>query len=112
MPIDTEKGPSSLTVKTAELGDNVTLYCTVLRAKIRNAHWYKQSLGSVPQKVASNVNQSVKVYPPFNSSFTVDETKFIAYNLKIRPITKGDEANYFCEEGDSWNGIFLSVRGI
>ena len=61
MPIDTEKGPSSLTVKTAELGDNVTLYCIVLRAGIRDAHWYKQSLGSVPQKVASEVNQSVKV---------------------------------------------------
>ena len=112
MPIDTEKGPSSLTVKTAELGDNVTLNCAVLKPHKINAHWYKQSLGSVPQKVASKVNQSVKVYPPFNSSFTVDETKIIAFNIKIRPITKGDEANYFCEEGDSWNGIFLSVRGI
>uniref|UniRef100_A0A8C5FA65 Ig-like domain-containing protein n=1 Tax=Gadus morhua TaxID=8049 RepID=A0A8C5FA65_GADMO len=91
---------------------NVTLHCAALQKGICNVYWYKQSLGFVPQTVASKVNDSVTVYPRFNSSFTVDKG-FLAFNLKIRSITKDDEAIYFCQEGlsDSWSGTFVSVKG-
>uniref|UniRef100_A0A8C5FCK9 Ig-like domain-containing protein n=1 Tax=Gadus morhua TaxID=8049 RepID=A0A8C5FCK9_GADMO len=112
VPIETKKDPSLLSVQTAELGDNVTLHCAALQKGICNVYWYKQSLGFVPQTVASKVNDSVTVYPRFNSSFTVDKG-FLAFNLKIRSITKDDEAIYFCQEGlsDSWSGTFVSVKG-
>ncbi|XP_030224832.1 uncharacterized protein LOC115552674 isoform X2 [Gadus morhua] len=111
LPIETKKDPSLLSVQTAELGDNVTLHCAALQKGICNVYWYKQSLGFVPQTVASKVNDSVTVYPRFNSSFTVDKG-FLAFNLKIRSITKDDEAIYFCQEGlsDSWSGTFVSVK--
>uniref|UniRef100_A0A8C5BMV3 Ig-like domain-containing protein n=1 Tax=Gadus morhua TaxID=8049 RepID=A0A8C5BMV3_GADMO len=111
VPIETKKDPSLLSVQTAELGDNVTLHCAALQKGICNVYWYKQSLGFVPQTVASKVNDSVTVYPRFNSSFTVDKG-FLAFNLKIRSITKDDEAIYFCQEGlsDSWSGTFVSVK--
>jgi hypothetical protein len=101
-------------VQTAELGDNVTLHSAALQTVTCNVYWYwyKQSLGFVPQTVASKVNDSVTVYPRFNSSFTVDKG-FLAFNLKFRSITKDDEGIYFCQDGlsDSWSGIFLSVKG-
>ncbi|CAL8307270.1 unnamed protein product [Arctogadus glacialis] len=110
-PIETKKDPSLLSVQTAERGDNVTLHCAALQKGTCNVYWYKQSLGFVPQTVASKVNDSVTVYPRFNSRFTVDKG-FLALNLKIRSITKDDEAIYFCQEGlsNSWSGIFLSVK--
>ena len=112
VPIETKKDPSLLSVQTAELGDNVTLHCAALQKGICNVYWYKQSLGFVPQTVASKVNDSVTVYPPFNSTFTVDKG-VIAFNLKIRSITKDDEAIYLCQEGlsNSWSGTFVSVKG-
>uniref|UniRef100_A0A8C4ZVM8 Ig-like domain-containing protein n=1 Tax=Gadus morhua TaxID=8049 RepID=A0A8C4ZVM8_GADMO len=102
----------TVTLSVTELGDNVTLHCAALQKGICNVYWYKQSLGFVPQTVASKVNDSVTVYPRFNSSFTVDKG-FLAFNLKIRSITKDDEAIYFCQEGlsDSWSGTFVSVKG-
>uniref|UniRef100_A0A8C5C321 Ig-like domain-containing protein n=1 Tax=Gadus morhua TaxID=8049 RepID=A0A8C5C321_GADMO len=102
----------TVTLSVSALGDNVTLHCAALQKGICNVYWYKQSLGFVPQTVASKVNDSVTVYPRFNSSFTVDKG-FLAFNLKIRSITKDDEAIYFCQEGlsDSWSGTFVSVKG-
>ena len=114
VPIETKKDPSLLSVQTAELGDTVTLQSAALQTVTCNIYWYwyKQSLGFVPQTVASKMNDSVTVYPPFNSRFTVDKG-VIAFNLKIRSITKDDEAIYFCQEGlsNSWSGTFVSVKG-
>ena len=100
-----------LSVKTAELGENVTLHCTAFQTQSHNVFWYKQSIGFVPLMVASRVNEIVTVNPSFNSRFTVDKEKLVAFNLEIRSITKDDEAIYFCRDGIIWSGIFLSVKG-
>ena len=100
-----------LSVKTAELGENVTLNCGALQTQSRAVYWYKQSLGFAPVTLASRFNEIVTVYPPLNSRFTVDKEMLVAFNLEIRSITKDDEAIYFCHDGNSWSGIFLSVKG-
>uniref|UniRef100_A0A8C5FAW3 Immunoglobulin V-set domain-containing protein n=1 Tax=Gadus morhua TaxID=8049 RepID=A0A8C5FAW3_GADMO len=109
----------NLSVSAAQVRhQNVTMLAMLFSAALQTVtcniywYWYKQSLGFVPQTVASKVNDSVTVYPPFNSRFTVDKGVY-AFNLKIRSITKDDEAIYFCQEGlsNSWSGTFVSVKG-
>uniref|UniRef100_A0A8C5CVF7 Ig-like domain-containing protein n=1 Tax=Gadus morhua TaxID=8049 RepID=A0A8C5CVF7_GADMO len=90
------------------LGEDVTLHCGV--RKERFIHWYKLSIGYVPQKVATRM-ANFRVIPPFDSRFTAAEPDM---DLNIRSVTKEDEANYFCQEYDSENwksGFFLSVKG-
>ncbi|XP_030224835.1 uncharacterized protein LOC115552676 isoform X1 [Gadus morhua] len=105
--IDTKEGPHIVSLKTAILGEDVTLHCGV--RKERFIHWYKLSIGYVPQKVATRM-ANFRVIPPFDSRFTAAEPDM---DLNIRSVTKEDEANYFCQEYDSENwksGFFLSVK--
>ena len=105
--IDTKEGPHIVSLKTAILGEDVTLHCGV--RKERFIHWYKLSIGYVPQKVATRM-ANFRVIPPFDSRFTAAEPDM---DLNIRSVSKEDEANYFCQEQYSnyWSGIFLSVKG-
>ena len=108
--IDSKEVPCIVSLKTARLGDKVTLHCGARKGS-RNVHyWYKQLIGYVPQVVASIVYKHSQIFPPFNKSFTAAEPDM---DLKIRSVSKEDEANYFCQEQYSnyWSGIFLSVKG-
>ena len=110
MRIETQEVPRLITVKTAELGDAVTLHCAALPDDKERLYWYKQSLGYVPQTVAAKTYVKMTLNPPFRLRFTVG----LDFNLIIRNVTKGDEGNYFCQQGvlNSWNkGTFLSVKG-
>ena len=113
--IQTQEDPQSLYLKKVELGNTVTLNCTVLKSQNINEElfWYKQSLGYNPQMVASRYYTS-KIYPSFTSRVTVGEGS--NFNLTISNAKKEDEANYFCNQGgkfhNNWkNGIFLTVTG-
>ena len=100
-------------VKSAGLGDTVTLHCEVKRTESIQLYWFKQSPGYFPEMVASIVFESITVKPPFDLRFTVAEGAS-ERNLIIRNVTKGDEANYFCQlyTHESWvNCTFLSVKG-
>ena len=108
--IDSKEVPCIVSLKTARLGDKVTLHCGARKGS-RNMHfWFKQLIGYVPQRVASIVSTHVTFFPPFDSSFNVKEPDI---DLNIRSVSKEDEANYFCQEQYSnyWSGIFLSVKG-
>ena len=107
--IDTKEGPHIVSLKTARLGEDVTLHCGV-RKESRFIHWYKLSIGYVPQKVALIVDEYREIFPPFNLSFTAAPPDM---DLNIRSVSKEDEANYFCQEHYSkdWSGLFLSVKG-
>ena len=108
--IDTIEVPRIVSLKTAILGDTVTLHC-VAEKESRNILWYKQSIGHVPQKVALIVEEYSEFSPPFDSIFTAAKPDM---DLNIRSVSKEDEANYFCQEHHSKNwksGFFLSVKG-
>ena len=111
--IQTQKDPQSLYFKKAELGDTVTLNCTVLKNQNINEelYWYQQYLGYNPQMVAIRFYTS-KIKPSFKSRFTVGSN----FNLTISNVHKEDEANYFCNQGGQYlniwnNGVFLTVKG-
>ncbi|CAL8262248.1 unnamed protein product [Lota lota] len=75
--------------------------------------WYKQSLGYIPQVVASIMFGSKTIYSPYESRVTLVEGTDI--QLTMRDVNKEDEANYFCQQGvdanKNWNnGTFLSVK--
>ena len=113
--IQTQEVPQLVVLKTAELGDNVTLHCEVSNEYDFVLYWLKQSLGRVPQVVANKVFGSKRIFPSFESRVEVgDGTDF---NLTISRINKEDEANYFCNKGGNnfesiWqNSIFLTVIG-
>ena len=108
--IDTKEIPGIVSLKTARIGDTVTLHCGAREENRTSLFWYKQSIGYVPQKVASIVSRHVTFFPPFDSSFNVNEPDI---DLNIRSVSKEDEANYFCQEhySKNWSGLFLSVKG-
>uniref|UniRef100_A0A8C5FIM7 Ig-like domain-containing protein n=1 Tax=Gadus morhua TaxID=8049 RepID=A0A8C5FIM7_GADMO len=101
--------PRIVSLKTAILGDKVTLHCGAEKEG-KNRVWYKQSIGYVPQKVALIVEEYSEISPAFNSRFTAAAPDM---DLNIRSVSKEDEANYFCQEHYSkdWSGLFLSVKG-
>uniref|UniRef100_A0A8C5A3T1 Ig-like domain-containing protein n=1 Tax=Gadus morhua TaxID=8049 RepID=A0A8C5A3T1_GADMO len=100
--------PGIVSLKTARIGDTVTLHCGAREENRTSLFWYKQSIGYVPQKVASIVSSYVTFFPPFDSSFNVNEPDI---DLNIRSVSKEDEANYFCQKHYSnyWSGFFLFV---
>uniref|UniRef100_A0A8C5BWA7 Immunoglobulin V-set domain-containing protein n=1 Tax=Gadus morhua TaxID=8049 RepID=A0A8C5BWA7_GADMO len=102
--IQTQEVPRLVFLKTAKPGDTVTL-----EENRTSLFWYKQSIGYVPQKVASIVSSYVTFFPPFDSSFNVNEPDI---DLNIRSVSKEDEANYFCQKHYSnyWSGFFLSFH--
>ncbi|CAL8332707.1 unnamed protein product [Gadus morhua 'NCC'] len=106
--IETKEVPRIVSLKTAILGDKVTLHCGAEKES-KNMAWYKQSLGYVPQKVALIVDDYGEISPAFNSSFTAAAPDM---DLNIRSVSKEDEANYFCQEhySKNWSGLFLSVK--
>ena len=108
--IDTQEIPRIVSLKTARTGDTVTLHCGAREESRTSLFWYKQSIGYVPQTVASIVYKHGTIFPPFDSSFTVKEPDM---DLNIRSVSKEDEANYFCQDHYSkdWSGLFLSVKG-
>lgn len=99
---------------TADVGDNVTLYC-VQRQDITNpVIWYKQKLGHKPR-----VMVTVQGEPSYEDGF--EPQKFIIekeqtrISLKIAHVEPSDEAIYYCGfikfVTSFSNGTFLSVKG-
>ena len=63
--------------------------------------------------VASKVFQVATMKPHINLTLTEVEGACV-FNLIIQNVTKGDEANYFCQQYTRayWNnGTFLSIKG-
>ena len=107
----TQENPQPLSLITADIGDTVTLHCAALNRASNVLYWYKQSLGYIPQVVASIMYDSGTIYPPYELRVTLVEEK-----LTMSDVKKEDEANYFCQQGIDenkyWNnGTFLSVNG-
>ena len=111
--IQAQKSPLLVSVESAGLGDTVTLHCEAEKMDVSNLYWYKQSPGCFPEMVASKVYDLVVTKPHLNLTLTKEEGATV-FNLIIQNVTKGDEANYFCQQYSraSWNNCtFLSIKG-
>uniref|UniRef100_A0A3Q3QFB5 Ig-like domain-containing protein n=1 Tax=Monopterus albus TaxID=43700 RepID=A0A3Q3QFB5_MONAL len=109
--------PHQISLTLARLGDNITLMCPVSEKEGKFFHWYKQSLGYMVQRVATEILSSITVSEPFkNSRFTVTK-EHNQHVLSIRNISKEDEATYLCQNGTAYSqtfikGTFLAVNVI
>ena len=108
--IQTQEVPRLVFLKTANLGDTVTLHCGFYEESIFILNWFKQSLGIIPQVVANKIDKK-KNYPSLNSRITVGVGT--DYNLIIRDIKNKDEAIFFCNQVTNiWKiCTFLAVKG-
>ncbi|CAL8272591.1 unnamed protein product [Boreogadus saida] len=110
--IRAKESPPSVFVETAGHGDTVTLHCESENTNCNTIYWYKQSPGCFPEMVALNVFQSKTLKPHIHLTLTKGEVVCV-YHLIIQNVTKGDEANYFCQQysREKWNNVtFLSVK--
>ncbi|XP_008303419.1 uncharacterized protein LOC103375011 [Stegastes partitus] len=103
----------SLTV--ADLGDNVTLTCSVSGDQPRFLFWHKLNFGNMFQRVAVGYLDTTTLDYLFNSSrFNFTKLDDV-YSLTIRNVRKEDEATYLCQGGSSismvfFNGTLLAVN--
>ncbi len=107
-------------IKTATLGDNVTLHCSYDSQVAMHFSWYRQTLGSGPELLSTiyKYDQPSKVFHWIeeNPRFSVQREEGVNH-LHITDVQYSDSASYFCgsshanivEFGD---GVFLSVKGI
>lgn len=110
--IQTSDVPQLISLTVADLGNNVTFGCEVSEKEFKSLHWYKQSLGHLPQSVASVILDKITLSDTFKDSrFTLNK-----YIFTIRNVSKEDEATYFCQTWTSYSqmfssGTFLAVKG-
>lgn len=111
-----EEARDKMPFTVAELGDNLTLICSVSGNEFGLFYWYKLNFGYVVETIASGSFDQISLKAQFdNSRFTV--TKVGAhYFLSIRNVSKEDEATYFCQVGSAYamrimNGTLLAING-
>uniref|UniRef100_A0A8C5CDG7 Uncharacterized LOC115552295 n=1 Tax=Gadus morhua TaxID=8049 RepID=A0A8C5CDG7_GADMO len=111
--IQAQESPTLVFVESAGLGDTVTLHCESGNTVSSYLYWYKQSPGFFPEMVALKMFESITSEPHINLTLTEGEEGVCVFHLTIQNVTKGDEANYFCQiySRDKWNNVtFLSVK--
>lgn len=100
----------------AELGENVTLTCTIIEKEIGLFYWYKLNFGYMIETVVSGTYNTMLLERQYNSSrFSITKVG-TRHSLIIRNVSKEDEATYFCQAGGAYlmkfiNGTVLAVNG-
>lgn len=114
--IQTQEVLHPVPITVVELGDNVTVTCSVSGDKLGLFYWYKLNFVYMIQTVAAGTFNRISLRGQFdNSRFRV--TKAGAhYLLNIRNVSKEDKATYFCQTGSAFtmkihNGTILAVNG-
>uniref|UniRef100_A0A669EFE2 Ig-like domain-containing protein n=1 Tax=Oreochromis niloticus TaxID=8128 RepID=A0A669EFE2_ORENI len=113
--IQTTEVPQLISLTVVDLGDNVTFGCEVSEKELKSFNLYKQSLGHLPQSVASVVFNQIALADEFKDSrFTVNK-EASQYIFTIRNVSKEDEATYFCQTRTTYSqmfssGTFLAVK--
>ncbi|XP_068571288.1 immunoglobulin kappa light chain-like isoform X1 [Cebidichthys violaceus] len=113
--VQTADVPHQISWTVLELGDNLTVSCTFLKAEARLFYWYKLKFGYMVQTVAAGIYNTITLEEQFNKSrFSVTKVND-QYVLDIRNVSKEDEATYFCQAGSAYtmkikNGTLLAVK--
>ncbi|XP_062417582.1 uncharacterized protein LOC134102882 [Pungitius pungitius] len=107
-------------VKSATVGDNVTLHCFYDTQVAMHFSWYRQTFGGGPQLVSNfyKHDEPSKVYHWLlkNPRYSVQRAEGMNH-LNISDVQLSDSARYFCGSSHSniaefGDGVFLSVKGV
>ncbi|XP_029368227.1 uncharacterized protein LOC115049819 isoform X2 [Echeneis naucrates] len=113
--IEATDSPQQISLTVLDLGDNLTLTCPVNGNEVGLVYWYKQSLLYVIQTIASGTFDKAKCIGQFdNPRFEITPGETLQ-SLRIRNVSKEDEAIYFCQAGSLYglqiyNGTILAVN--
>ncbi|KAF1384993.1 hypothetical protein PFLUV_G00125990 [Perca fluviatilis] len=113
--IQTAEVPDQISLTVIELGDSLSLTCSVSGIEAGLFYWYKLKFGHMVQTVAAGTFDKITLQEPFtNSRFTVT-TVNNQHVLNITNVSKEDEATYLCQAGSAYqmefiNGILLAVN--
>ncbi|XP_063732622.1 uncharacterized protein LOC134859826 [Eleginops maclovinus] len=113
--IQTAEDPQQILLTVVELGSDLSLACSISSNEAGLFNWYKLKYGYMVQKIAAGTLAHITLQGEFNNSrFAVTKlnAKFV---LKIRNVSKEDEATYFCQAGsiyykENLNGTLLVVN--
>ncbi|MBN3314824.1 KV07 protein, partial [Atractosteus spatula] len=101
-----------------QLGDSVTLKCTIEQEQLSQLLWYKQVVGQAPRAIlsSSGYNSSFTLYKGFRDSRFVMQKNGTCFNLHISKVELSDTATYYCGTIDFTdlqlgNGTLLFVKG-
>ncbi|KAM3613440.1 uncharacterized protein V6R79_026069 [Siganus canaliculatus] len=101
--------PLQMPLTVAELGDDLTLTCSVSRYEAGLFYWYKMKAGHMIQTVAQGSVYKISLQGDFkNPRFAVTTTDSL-HHLSIQNISKLDEATYFCLSGPAYKMIFTNA---
>uniref|UniRef100_G3Q928 Ig-like domain-containing protein n=1 Tax=Gasterosteus aculeatus aculeatus TaxID=481459 RepID=G3Q928_GASAC len=107
-------------VKSASVGDNVTLHCFYNTQVAMHFSWYRQTLGGGPELLSNfyKHDEPSKVFHWLekNPRYSVQREEGMNH-LNISEVQLSDSATYFCGSSHSniaefGDGIFLSVKGV
>ncbi|XP_050928469.1 uncharacterized protein LOC108895089 isoform X2 [Lates calcarifer] len=97
------------------VGDNLNLTCPLIKEHAGLIYWYKLKFGYMVQTVAAGTFDKIALKGQFdNPRFKVSKIGDL-YSLRIRNISKEDEATYFCQAGSAYvmnftTGTVLAVN--
>ncbi|XP_039669008.1 uncharacterized protein LOC120566551 [Perca fluviatilis] len=113
--IQTAEVPHQISLTVIELGDSLSLTCSVSGIEAGLFYWYKLKFGHMVQTVEAGTFDKITLQEPFtNSRFTVT-TVNNWHVLNITNVSKEDEATYLCQAGSAYgiqfiNGTLLAVN--
>ncbi|XP_074530651.1 uncharacterized protein LOC141793710 [Halichoeres trimaculatus] len=104
-----------ISVTVVQPGEDFNMVCSVPENKAGLFYWYRLKTGYMVQKVAGGSFQTVKLEEQFENLGFTFERKDTQYILKIRNVSKEEEATYFCQAGTAYqmniiNGTLLAVN--
>ncbi|XP_069027641.1 signal-regulatory protein beta-2-like [Embiotoca jacksoni] len=102
-------------VTTVQLGEPVTLTCSLLKFSDKQFKWYKQSAGDNLKLIVTLLTSTSAFEPEFPQSRFQAHRHDGFSNLTILRTVQEDEGMYHCTNADffntEWNGTYLLVKG-
>ncbi|XP_069027425.1 uncharacterized protein [Embiotoca jacksoni] len=102
-------------VTTVQIGEPVTLTCSLLKSRSEQFKWYKQSAGDNLKLIVTLLTYTSTFGPEFLQSRFQAHLYGSFTNLTILRTVQEDEGMYHCTNADwygtEWNGTYLSLKG-
>ncbi|XP_069015424.1 uncharacterized protein [Embiotoca jacksoni] len=116
--IQTSSVIQDIGVKTAKVGENVTLHCVCRDDAVTFLSWYQQTLDGNPNLISTRMKESreANIYTTFKERFQVSALREKCINhLIITNLRLSDSATYYCgvlvfNNIEFGQGVFLQVE--